>query len=251
MSDIVNGTNIRLVGWGKWSDLRLAVLHRLFGEMVKRAMPVVKEYHGDLFIDAEWLAENVTGETTFQYLVRHSGTTVGPNAPYMASIHEYDFVLYGVTLFHDERDEWFCRFDVITEGKEREPEVSIVDDLGPGKKDGTSDLDLPSHDDDAAWGISAGIDEFDEGTVESVPEAPDAVNTQANTSGLPWPQANTWWDFETDAALSDCEFWDTSHHECAGPRVGIERRISSGGKYLWDVTGRTQCEKHVNSNPPK
>lgn len=156
--------------------------------------------------------------------------------------------------------------------------------FGPGKKDGTSDLDLPvqhvapddfdgrlaelaatvnvvntqpddddDHDDDhddAAWGISAGLPDYEEDAVESVPEAPDAVNTQSNTSGLPWAPANTWWDFETFTGLDSCDFWDTAHHECAGPRVGVERKISPEGAYLSAITGRVRCEKHV-ANPPK
>lgn len=69
-------TLVELTGFGAFEDLP-SILPLLFGAMVRRTIPVVKEYHSDLFHDVGWLKENVTGEAEFDFLVRPSGTNIG------------------------------------------------------------------------------------------------------------------------------------------------------------------------------
>ena len=58
-----------------------AALHgALFGAMVRSATPVVREYHSDLFHDAQRLPELLTGQGGFWWAVRHSGTNTGDMA---------------------------------------------------------------------------------------------------------------------------------------------------------------------------
>lgn len=104
---------IRLVGWGTFAELKDSIRPRLFGEMVKRAIPVVKEYHSDLFHDVHWLEENVTGETTFDFLVRTSGTNLGESARIMQEIGAPGGVMYRVTLRCVGR-EWMVDFTEVT-----------------------------------------------------------------------------------------------------------------------------------------
>jgi hypothetical protein len=68
---------VQLTGWGTFEDLANGILAKLFGEMILRAIPVIHEYHSDLFHDAEWIRAHVTGETTFDWMVRPSGTNIG------------------------------------------------------------------------------------------------------------------------------------------------------------------------------
>jgi hypothetical protein len=60
-----------------FNDMARPVRATLFGEMVRRAAPIIKAYHSDLYHDAEWLTENLNGQTTFDWLVRRSGTHLG------------------------------------------------------------------------------------------------------------------------------------------------------------------------------
>lgn len=105
----------RLVGWGVWSQIGEYVLPRLFGHLVALATPVVKEYHGDLFRDAEWLRATVTGPIEMDYVVRHHGTHLGEVGAawnmarsYMDSpaMHGKTDRFYRLSLTVDDRGEW-------------------------------------------------------------------------------------------------------------------------------------------------
>lgn len=67
---------VRLTGWLSFEEGATSIRALLFGAMVDRAFPVVREYRSDLYHDAQWLAEFVNGPTTFDYLVRSSGTNL-------------------------------------------------------------------------------------------------------------------------------------------------------------------------------
>lgn len=103
----------RLVGWGNFDTMRESILPRVFGYLVRLATHVAHEYHGDLFHDAEWLRKNLTGETSFLYLVRYSGTNLGDSARLMFESLAYDAVLYNIDLSVDERGTWWLTVDLI------------------------------------------------------------------------------------------------------------------------------------------
>jgi len=108
-TEVIDGVDLRIVGWGTFEELSNSILHGVFGEMVKRATPVIKFYHGDLFTDAEWLRRNVTGPTSFEFCVRTSGTGIGESAPITADLNEGNAFLYRVTLTEKE-GAWSVRF---------------------------------------------------------------------------------------------------------------------------------------------
>lgn len=108
---VLTGTH-RLWGWSETFDAT-ALHQRIFGYLVQLATPVVKEYHGDLFHDAMWLRENLTGPGAFLYCVRHSGTHIGPNAHLMIEGLAYDAVLYNIEVFVERGGEWSLRIDLI------------------------------------------------------------------------------------------------------------------------------------------
>lgn len=80
MTDEITVETVRLTGWTTFEDNATSIRALLFGAMVDRAFPVVQQYRSDLFHDARWIAENVTGPTTFDYVVRESGTNLGDSA---------------------------------------------------------------------------------------------------------------------------------------------------------------------------
>lgn len=132
----------RLVGWGTFEDLSSSILALLFGHMVRLAAPVVEEYHSDLFHDAEWIRKNVTGPTSFDFVVRTSGTHVGQIArvafdSYAPGGILYTLDLYPVTNGRSERNsDWWLR---ITEVDRAEKDVV-------GCSCGMADLGAPGHD---------------------------------------------------------------------------------------------------------
>jgi hypothetical protein len=72
---------------------------RIFGTLVKLAQPVVREYQGDLFWDADSVSK-ITGPVTFYYTVRDMGTGYSETLDHLASVksvwpnsHSYKCVL--------------------------------------------------------------------------------------------------------------------------------------------------------------
>ncbi len=107
-SPSANGpTAIRLVN-GEWDDCQLSNRALLFGELVRRTEGVVKAYHSDLYHDAEWITENISGPTVFFWGIHESGThlSMEPEAthPYCRS----DF--WRVEVRQDDRGWWIAEF---------------------------------------------------------------------------------------------------------------------------------------------
>lgn len=107
---IVSQTKHRLVGYGDFATLADSIKMRLFGHMVALAAPVVKEYHGDLLIDAEWV-RSLEGEVSTLYTVRHSGTNLGMlSAPLSLALNPTNATMYGLSLI-DEGGQWYLLID--------------------------------------------------------------------------------------------------------------------------------------------
>ena len=101
--------------WGSGEFNALPIRAAVFGHMVEHAMPVLKQYHSDLFHDTLWLTEHMDGPTSFDWLVRASGTDIGDNARVMAGIdHGPDNVLYRVTLACERGFRWTVTFNRMT-----------------------------------------------------------------------------------------------------------------------------------------
>lgn len=81
------------------TDVR-EVIENVFGQLVKLAQPVITDYRSDLYWDAVWLQENMTGsEFTFFWGVRKYGTHIGQDS---ALIGRYADNLYSITVTCDE-----------------------------------------------------------------------------------------------------------------------------------------------------
>ncbi len=107
--------------WGFAETIEQPVISRLFGELVKRATPVVEHYHSDLYHDANWLTGHVTGPCEFLWMARQSGTEIGEIVKVYMSVNmepSSPAIAYRVSLLC-ERGEWTVRFDTLDYGSAR------------------------------------------------------------------------------------------------------------------------------------
>lgn len=111
---VIHTETISLFGWERdWNYASHTVLPRLFGQMVARALPVIKSYHSDLYHDARSLPELVTGEgSSFLWSVRENGTNFNESARIMAAI-DSSTVVYRVTIVVEGDGNWLVRFDLL------------------------------------------------------------------------------------------------------------------------------------------
>lgn len=105
-------TLTHLVGWTH-SPIDGGVPQRAFAELLKIAIPVVKDYHSDIFHDAVWLHDNVTDDSTltFVYVVRENGTHLTLDASWSRAVVESFQNDRGARVFSgaivcDERGAW-------------------------------------------------------------------------------------------------------------------------------------------------
>ena len=118
--------NHRLVGWGDWETMSESVLPRVFGWLVMTATPVVREFHGDLFHDAEWLRAKMDEHFTstsmpfrFEVCVRYSGTNLNvfgdsfESARAVFTSAAYNAALYLFEVHVDGRGEWTLSIDLL------------------------------------------------------------------------------------------------------------------------------------------
>lgn len=66
-----------LVYASRWEEAESLVKSTTFGVLVELSEGVIKNYRSDLFHDAKWIEENVTGPRQFDWVVRTSGTFLG------------------------------------------------------------------------------------------------------------------------------------------------------------------------------
>lgn len=84
-------------------QLRAAV----FGRLVRIAAPVITNYHGDLFHDAEWLIANLNGPSIFWFVARDYGTHIGTDRDLLRYVTTYAAApLYRVSLTHEQARRW-------------------------------------------------------------------------------------------------------------------------------------------------
>lgn len=72
---IVDNEPIRLTGWH--DEINDSVLALMFGQLVKRAMPIVEYYHSDLYRDGQWIDKHIHGVARFFFTARQCGTQIG------------------------------------------------------------------------------------------------------------------------------------------------------------------------------
>lgn len=113
---------VRLYGWEPdWTRAKRPVLALLFGEMVRRATPIMREYQSDLYHDALWMEQHLTPGKSFDWLIRPSGTNLSDepdthknNAHIGVRIGAGDTaVLYRVTLRVHGHGEYTADFQSV------------------------------------------------------------------------------------------------------------------------------------------
>jgi len=111
---------VNLYGWEEdFARSAHTIRARLFGEMVRRAQPIVHEYQSDLYHDVHWLETNVDGPCEFDYLVRYYGTNIAESARIGVAIGAGPHVLYKIALTV-HRGQWTATFTVEHVGLTRE-----------------------------------------------------------------------------------------------------------------------------------
>lgn len=89
---------------GSWEFPKDAASIRavVFGHMVRLATPIVRHYVSDLYHDATWLTEHVTGDDArFLFAAREMGTTIGMEPEYVMQFRDGTAKAWEV---HFERD---------------------------------------------------------------------------------------------------------------------------------------------------
>lgn len=65
-----------------------------FGHMVRLAAPIMRAFQGDLFYDAQWLNDVMTGQSfTFVFAVDQSGTEIGHEGRPLTREHVFRFTV--------------------------------------------------------------------------------------------------------------------------------------------------------------
>lgn len=125
MTVLGDSETVRLYGWvTEWADAASPVRALLFGQMVRRAIPVVEQYHSDLFHDAQWVAANVNGACEFLWMVRMCGTNIANSAEVQERISSREpRVLYHVALTMDASGCWWVTFSELVRVEVEEPTV--------------------------------------------------------------------------------------------------------------------------------
>lgn len=104
-----------LVYGGDWKDAESSIRAKVFGHMVELAHNRVKFYLSDLFHDAIWLKEEMTGPMSFEWITRESGTHIGEVCKYVKDDDYSDVSRYRFEVLGDDRNRWILN---IYESKE-------------------------------------------------------------------------------------------------------------------------------------
>jgi hypothetical protein len=87
---------------------------QLFGALVERAAPLVEHYHSDLFRDAQWLMEHLSGPLVFWFGADVCGTAIGTDRSlirmsrrnsWLVVVEDHPRGGFLVSLSVDERNE--------------------------------------------------------------------------------------------------------------------------------------------------
>lgn len=107
-------TEVRLFGFtDDFAGHDHTIRAMLFGEMVKRATPVVEHYQSDLYRDVEWLMKEVNGPITFEWVVREWGTNISDSARIQVQIGAGSKAVFYQIALTVRRGVWFATFTTI------------------------------------------------------------------------------------------------------------------------------------------
>lgn len=104
-----------------FTSAKRPALAALFGHMVKLTRPVTQNFVSDLYHDAHWLDEFITGETEFHWMARLNGTNIGESAIVQEHItFEEPRDLYHVRITNT-RGQWDAQFTLLVSVRMAEP----------------------------------------------------------------------------------------------------------------------------------
>lgn len=106
-----------LVYGGEWKDAESSIRAKVFGHLVELSRDRVKFYQSDLFHDAIWLKEEMTGPMSFEWIARESGTHIGEVCQYVKDDEFTNCTRYRFEVLGDEKNRWIL---TIYEFKEKQ-----------------------------------------------------------------------------------------------------------------------------------
>lgn len=107
MERVWNKLDTNTLQWGgSWADAQSTIRAVLFGTMVDLARDRIKHYRSDLYHDALWISENITGPRQFDWVVRESGTFIGEVVQYVSDDDWTDTVRYRFDIRVENDRKW-------------------------------------------------------------------------------------------------------------------------------------------------
>lgn len=87
---------------GEWEHVASSIRSRLFGHMVILADDRIKFYKSDLYHDALWIEEYITGPIYFDWIVGEFGTYIGDIVKEMKVKGQRGDIMYRLEIKHDD-----------------------------------------------------------------------------------------------------------------------------------------------------
>lgn len=125
--------NPKLHTLGSWTDSIDVLRPRIFGILADIAWPVVYNYRSDLYHDAMWLNENLSGPDCFYFAVDESGTSIGTD-PALISLrcHSRDSQMFQVWLIVAKKKQsslryWELQIEEYTEEEIKDNKLKVME----------------------------------------------------------------------------------------------------------------------------
>lgn len=107
MNRVWNKIDSRTICWGgEWDDVKTTVRATVFAVMMELARDRVKHYVSDLYHDAVWLNESLTGQMQFDWVARESGTFIGESASNCKLGDWEKAIKYRFEIRVNEKNKW-------------------------------------------------------------------------------------------------------------------------------------------------
>lgn len=176
-----------LVYGGQWDDIKQTIKAKTFEKMLGLAKERVNHYQSDLWHDALWINEYITGACSFDWVARESGTFIGMSAS-QCKLEDWEkAVLYRLEIVENV-DRWTLYiYEAVTENKEtvtitQEPNTTSFSTLG-NKETGNKETKKKVKMDEILNSLREKLDEANstkETLEEHQSELEDAVNDLDN-----------------------------------------------------------------------
>lgn len=101
------------------------ILAAVYGRMLRLAVPNMEQYHGDLFHDANWMAEYVSfpGEFVWGYTPSHTSIAL-PTAEGVSNVLSFNDKVWHITIHVTDKGTWGATFKKLKDNTETWTEMS-------------------------------------------------------------------------------------------------------------------------------